>query len=74
VYAANKINSKKGNSARNSPRSAYLLGHFLLILLYWGETEILKIKDNSKMKREKNIDRGGERHIGNVWGGFFQDH
>jgi hypothetical protein len=68
VYAAaNKVNSKKGNAARNSLRFAYLSGHCLLILLYWAETKIHKIKDNSKIKREKNINRRGQRHIGNVW-------
>jgi hypothetical protein len=32
-----------------------------------AETEIHKIKDNIKIKREKNIHRRGQRHIGNVW-------
>jgi hypothetical protein len=32
-----------------------------------AETEILKIKDNSKIKREKNLDRCGQRHIVNIW-------
>ncbi len=27
----------------------------------------IKIKDNSKIKKEKNIDRSGQRHIGNDW-------
>ncbi len=39
------------------------------VIAYWfcfteAETEIHKIKDNSKIKREKNIDRRGQRHIG----------
>jgi hypothetical protein len=33
---ANKITSKKRNAASNSLRFAYLLGHCLFILLYWG--------------------------------------
>ncbi len=38
---------------------------------YWfcfigAETETHKIKDDSKIKREKNIDRRGQRHIVNV--------
>ncbi len=32
-----------------------------------AETEIRQIKDNSKIKREKNIDRRCQRHIVNVW-------
>jgi hypothetical protein len=32
-----------------------------------AETEIHKIKDDSKIKREKNIDCRSQRHIGNVW-------
>ncbi len=41
-------------------------------ITYWfcftgAETEIHKIKDDSKIKREKNIDRRGQRHIVNVW-------
>ncbi len=32
-----------------------------------AETEIHKIKDDSKMNREKNIDRRCQRHIVNVW-------
>ncbi len=41
-------------------------------ITYWfcfigGETEIHKIKDDSKIKREKNIHRRGQRHIVNVW-------
>ena len=32
-----------------------------------AETEIHKIKDDSKINREKNIDRRGQRHIVNVW-------
>jgi hypothetical protein len=51
----------------NSPRFAYSSGHCLLILFYWAETEIHKIKDDSKIKREKNIDRRGQRHIVNGW-------
>jgi hypothetical protein len=53
--------------ANNSPRLAYLSGHCLFILLYWGETEIHKIKDDSKIdrkKREKNIDGRGPRQNG----------
>jgi hypothetical protein len=53
----------------NSPRFAYLSGHYLQ---YWfcligSETEKHKIKDDCKIKREKNIDRRGQRHILNVW-------
>ncbi len=41
-------------------------------ITYWfcftgAETEIHKIKDDSKIKREKNIDRQGKRHIVNFW-------
>ncbi len=41
-------------------------------IAYWfcftgAETEIHKIKGNNKIKREKNIDRRGQSHIGNVW-------
>jgi hypothetical protein len=41
-------------------------------IAYWFcftgvETEIHKIKDNSKIKREKNIERHGQRESGNVW-------
>ncbi len=41
-------------------------------ITYWffftgAETEIHKIKDDSKINREKNIDRRGQRHIANVW-------
>ncbi len=41
-------------------------------ITYWfcftgAETEIHKIKDDSKINREKNIDRRGQRHIVNVW-------
>ncbi len=41
-------------------------------ITYWfcftgAETEIHKIKDDSKIKREKNINRHGQRHIVNVW-------
>jgi len=32
-----------------------------------AETEIDKIKDDSKINRETNIDRRGQRHIVNVW-------
>ncbi len=39
------------------PRSAYSWGHCLLILVYLAETEIHKNKDDSKIKRQKNIDR-----------------
>jgi hypothetical protein len=34
--AANKINSRKRNAASNLLRFAYLSGHYLFILLYWG--------------------------------------
>ncbi len=41
-------------------------------ITYWfcftgAETEIHKIKDDSKITREKNIDRRGQRHIVNFW-------
>ncbi len=41
-------------------------------IAYWfcftgAETEIHKIKDDSKINREKNIDCHGQRHIVNVW-------
>jgi hypothetical protein len=41
-------------------------------ITYWycftgAETEIHKIKDDIKIKREKNINRRGQRHIVNVW-------
>jgi hypothetical protein len=40
-------------------------------ITYWfcftgAETEIHKIKDDIKIKREKNINRRGQRHIVNV--------
>ncbi len=46
-------------------------------ITYWffftgAETEIHKIKDNSKINREKNINRRGQRHIVNVW--HLPDH
>jgi hypothetical protein len=40
---------------------AYLFG------ITGAETEIHKIKDDSKIRREKNIDRRDQRHIMNVW-------
>ncbi len=49
------------------PNGATYIANCLLILLYWAETEIHNIKDDSKIKREKNIDRRGQRHIGSVW-------
>jgi hypothetical protein len=41
-------------------------------IAYWfcftgAETEIHKIKDDIKIKREKNINRRGQRDIVNVW-------
>jgi hypothetical protein len=41
-------------------------------ITYWfcfngAETEIHKIKDDSKIKRQKNINHRGQRHIVNVW-------
>ena len=41
-------------------------------ITYWfcftgAETERHKIKDEIKIKREKNINRRGQRHIVNVW-------
>jgi len=41
-------------------------------ITYWfcftgAETEIHKIKDDSKINREYNIDRRSQRHIVNVW-------
>ncbi len=41
-------------------------------ITYWFcftgvETEIHKIKDDSKIKRENNIKRRGQRHIVNIW-------
>jgi hypothetical protein len=41
-------------------------------ITYWScftgaETEIHKIKDDSKINREKKIDRRSQRHIVNVW-------
>ncbi len=41
-------------------------------ITYWfcftgAETEILKIKEDSKIDREKNIDRYGLRQIGTDW-------
>ena len=41
-------------------------------ITYWfcftgAETEIHKIKDDSKINIEKNINRRGQRHIVNVW-------
>jgi hypothetical protein len=41
-------------------------------ITYWfcftgAETEIHQIKDEIKIKREKNINRCGQRHIVNVW-------
>jgi hypothetical protein len=61
--AANKINLKKRNAASNLPRFAYLLGNCLFILLYWAETEIHKIKDDSKIKRQTNLYRRYPRPI-----------
>ncbi len=37
-----------------------------------AETEIHQIKDNSKINREKNIDRRGPRQIGTDW--HISDH
>jgi hypothetical protein len=37
----------------NSPRFAYSSGHHLLICFTGAETEIPKIKDDSKIKRQK---------------------
>jgi len=45
---------------------AYSAGHYLLILLYWGGTEIDKIKDDGKIERETNIDRRSPSQIGTV--------
>ncbi len=59
-------NFKKRNAANNSPQFAYSSGHCLFILLYWAETEIHKIKDDSKIDREKNIDRLGPSRIRTV--------
>jgi hypothetical protein len=41
-------------------------------ITYWfcftgAETKINKIKDDIKIKREKNTNRRGQRHIVNVW-------
>jgi hypothetical protein len=41
-------------------------------ITYWfcftgAETEKHKIKDNSRINREKNIDRRGPRQIGTIW-------
>ena len=40
---------------------------FIRTLPHGAETEIHKIKDDIKIKREKNINRRGQRHIVNVW-------
>jgi len=61
--AANKINFKKRNAASNSPRFAYSSGH-CLSLQGWKRKYVHKIKDDRKIKREKNIDRRGPRQIG----------
>jgi hypothetical protein len=45
---------------------AFSVGHCLLILLYWGGNEIRKIKDDSKIHREKNIIAA----VRNKWGQF----
>ncbi len=53
----------------NSPSFAYSSGHYLQywFCFIWAETEIPKIKDDIKIKREKNINRRGQRNIVNVW-------
>ena len=38
--------------------------HFALL---GRKRKYIKIKDDSKINREKNIDRRGQRHIVNVW-------
>jgi hypothetical protein len=59
-------NFKKRNAASNSQRFAYSSGHRLFILLYCGGMEIHKIKDDSKIDSEKNINRRGPSQIGTV--------
>jgi hypothetical protein len=48
----------------NSPRFAYSSGHHLLICFTGAETEIPKIKDDSKIKRQTNLDHRGPSQIG----------
>jgi len=65
--AANKSTSKKG--------TLQVIRHVVPIrqdiaysFCFTGaETEIHKIKDDSKINREYNIDRRSQRHIVNVW-------
>jgi hypothetical protein len=45
-------------------RFAYSVGHCLFILLTGAEMEILKIKEDSKIKRQTNLDRRGPSQIG----------
>jgi hypothetical protein len=65
--AANKITLKKRRGKYgNSPRFAYSLGHCLFILLYWvgnGNTKIHKIEDDSKIKKQTNLDRRGLKSL-----------
>jgi hypothetical protein len=52
-----KLLQKKETLQDNSPRFAFSLGHCLFILLYCGGKEKHQIKDDSKMKRQTNLDR-----------------
>jgi hypothetical protein len=51
------------DGANNSPRVAYSSGHYLLVCFTGTETEIHKIKEDIKIKREKNINRRMVRDI-----------
>ncbi len=60
INAHYKGEKKHGSEGRVLP---ILLGHCLLILFTGAETEIHKIKDDSKIKTQTNLDRRGPRTI-----------
>jgi hypothetical protein len=60
-------NFKKRNAASNSQRFLPIRQDIAYSFCFTGaETEIHKIKDDSKTDREKNIDRHGPSQIGTV--------
>ncbi len=67
LYAANKVSSKKETQQEIRRVLPISQGIVCWFCFTGAETEIYKIKDNSKIKREKNIDCRSQRHFGNVW-------
>ncbi len=58
--------NKFKTEASNSLRFSYSWRHRLILCCTWRKRKYIEIKDDSKVKQQKNLDRHGPRPIPNV--------